>query len=419
MKQPSNTSSDPSTSTQRYQAWDDSSSSLDQSSHWSSTLIWLSSSLFLAFIVWAFVARIDQTITVNGRLQPSASVKDVESTTTGVVKAILVKEGQYVKAGDPLINVESDSLNSRSTTVKNTLLILQTQVDSLESVVTSPNNIPTFTPLDASSISDSSLLAQLQSARNQTQLITSQLQQISSRLSSKEATLSLQRQLAADLKPLFQNGGVSRRDYLRQVNLVQEAESDVQTLLQERSRLLGQVSAQITQTNQQILRLQSELSTITEQLQYRTISAPISGTIFDLNIGPRSVITSDQSLLKIVPKGRLEALVDIGNSDIGFVKPGLQASVSVDSFPSGEFGYIQGTLESIGSDAKPLKANPQMYSFPATISLQQQSVLSGTKLLNLQSGMSVRANIKLRSRPVISIITDVFTRQLEGVRRFK
>ena len=59
------------------------------------------------------------------------------------------------------------------------------------------------------------------------------------------------------------------------------------------------------------------------------------------------------------------------------------------------------------------------YRFPATVKLEEQSVLSGEQKLNLQSGMGVSANIKLRSRPVITIISDMFTKQLDGVKRFR
>ena len=60
---------------------------------------------------------------------------------------------------------------------------------------------------------------------------------------------------------------------------------------------------------------------------------------------------TDQVLLKIVPENKLQAVVDIPGTDIGFIKVGMPASVSVDSFPSKEFGYIQGTLSRVGSDA--------------------------------------------------------------------
>ena len=115
----------------------------------------------------------------------------------------------------------------------------------------------------------------------------------------------------------------------------------------------------------------------------------------------------------------LQATVNIPNNDIGFVATGMSASVSVDSFPSGEFGYIKGTLTKIGSDALPPDPLNPNWRFPATITLKEQDVEFGDKALNLQSGMSVSANIKLRTRPVITVVTDMFTRQFDGVKRFR
>ena len=101
------------------------------------------------------------------------------------------------------------------------------------------------------------------------------------------------------------------------------------------------------------------------------------------------------------------------------MKVGQPVSLAVDSFPSGEFGYIKGSLISIGSDILPPNADSPSQYFPANISLVQQEVVSGSTRLNLQSGMGVTANIKLRSRPAISILTDIFTRQLDGVKQFR
>ena len=102
------------------------------------------------------------------------------------------------------------------------------------------------------------------------------------------------------------------------------------------------------------------------------------------------MINADQNVLKLVPANRLQAKVEISDRDIGFVRVGLPVSVSVDSFPSGEFGYIRGILTKLGSDALPPDQQSQIYRFPATVN-EEQTVLSGEQTLNLQSGMGVSA----------------------------
>ena len=208
-------------------------------------------------------------------------------------------------------------------------------------------------------------------------------------------------------------------DILLDFNRIQVLRSEIASLNGERSRIIGSTTSQLNQINRQLINLDSQLTALKEQLSFRTVRSPIDGSVFNLQASKRSLVNSSDVLLKIVPPNKLQAQIEIPNTDIGFVRIGLPVSVAVDSFPSGEFGYIRGSLISIGSDSLPPDSDSPRVYFPATVSLKQQSVLAGDQELNLQSGMGIIANIKLRSRPAISIITDIFTRQMEGVKRFR
>ena len=105
---------------------------------------------------------------------------------------------------------------------------------------------------------------------------------------------------------------------------------------EERSKVMGQVASQLNQTNRQLLGLRAELEGLKESISYRTVKAPISGQVFNTAIKRSDVVNTSEIALKIVPRNRLEASVNIQDRDIGFVKVGMPATVSVDSFPSGE-----------------------------------------------------------------------------------
>ena len=400
--------------------WEGSSAYVEQGRHWSSALIWLCSVLFGGTIIWAFTARIDQTVTVRGRLEPSGSVRDVESPSAGVVSKVFVKDGQEVEQGQPLFDVEAKGLASRRQALETTLSLLELQSQGLKEVLASGGDPELFQPLPPiPSVDDQQLNQQLRTARQQIQQYRSLLQQLSTRLKSRQESLELQENITADLEILYQQGGMARNQYFMQRNRIQEVKSEVSTLEEERSKVIGQLAAQLNQIDRQMIQIKAELVGLRETISYRTIRAPISGKVFDARVAPQTVINADQSVLKLVPANRLQAKVEISDRDIGFVRVGLPVSVSVDSFPSGEFGYIQGSLSKLGSDALPPDQRSQVYRFPGTVKLEEQSVLSGEQELNLQSGMGVSANIKLRSRPVITIITDMFTKQLDGVKRFR
>ena len=376
--------------------------------------------LFGGTLIWAFTAKIDQTVTVRGRLEPSGSVREVDSPSGGVVSKVFVKDGDIIKKGEPLFDVEAKGLASRRKALETTLSLYELQARALKSILSSGGDPSRFQPLPSIPVVDDSLLnAQLTTALQQTQQFRSQLEQLASRLASRRETMRLTERIAADLKPLFEGGGLSRMQYLRQLNQVQEIRAEVATLKEESSRVIGAVAGQLSQIDRQIIRIRAELVGLKETISYRTVRAPIDGKVFDAKVSPQMVVNGDQTVLKLVPARRLQAKVEISDSDIGFVKVGLPVSVSVDSFPSGEFGYIKGTLIKLGLDALPPDPQSPQYRFPGTVSLKEQTVLSGDQELNLQSGMGVSANIKLRSRPVISIVSDLFTKQLDGVKRFR
>ena len=400
--------------------WEGSSSYVEQGRHWSSALIWFCSVLFGGTLIWAFTAKIDQTVTVSGRLEPSGSVREVDSPSGGVVSNVFVKEGDFVKLGQPVFDVEAKGLASRRRGLEITLSIYELQARALKSIVNSGGDPARFESLpQIPNVDDPLLYARLSTARQQSQQFRSQLEQLSSRLASRRETLRLKERIAADFKPLFEGGGLSRTQYLIQLNQVQEIRAEVATLQEERSRVIGAVAGQLTLIDRQIIQIRADLVGLKEAISYRTVKAPIDGIVFDARISPQTVVNGDQTVLKIVPADRLQARVEISNVDIGFIKEGLPVNVSVDSFPSGEFGYIKGKLIKLGSDALPPDQRSPQYRFPATIFLEEQSVLAGDQQLNLQSGMGVSANIKLRSRPVISIISDLFTKQMDGVKRFR
>ena len=129
------------------QIWEGSSAYVEQGRHWSSALIWLCSVLFGGTLIWAFTAKIDQTVTVRGRLEPSGSVREVDSPSGGVVSKVFVKEGDIIKKGEPLFDVEAKGLASRRKALETTLSLYELQARSLKSILNSGGDPSLFEPL--------------------------------------------------------------------------------------------------------------------------------------------------------------------------------------------------------------------------------------------------------------------------------
>ena len=124
--------------------------------------------------------------------------------------------------------------------------------------------------------------------------------------------------------------------------------------------------------------------------------------------------------MRIVPEGGgLKAKVFLPNNELGFIKDGMPVKLAVSSFPPGEYGYLKGSVTRIGADA--LESTDQKSfdsqrasTFPMTIELTDNKDKLAV-LERLAPGMQVSANIIVRQRPVITLLTDVFTKGSESL----
>ena len=193
------------------------------------------------------------------------------------------------------------------------------------------------------------------------------------------------------------------------------------TLMAENNKRIAEIDSQLTkaivENNKRLAEIDSQVSQANLSLRYEQLVATSNGTVFDLRAtSPGFVANASQPILKIVPDDALTAKVFITNKDIGFVKEGMDVDVRIDSFPFSEFGDVKGKLVEIGSDALPPDQIHPYYRFPAKVKLSRQSLLINGRTVALQSGMSVNANIKVRSRTVMSIFTDLFTGSVESLK---
>ena len=200
-------------------------------------------------------------------------------------------------------------------------------------------------------------------------------------------TLEINQQILDSLKYLSEEGAASKIQYLQQANKVQ----DIKTKIKE-----------------------NEVT-----MKYQKIISPINGIVFDMQPkGPGYVARTSQPVLKVVPLDKLQAEIEINSSDIGFINIGKETDISIDSFPSSDFGVIEGQVIRIGSDALP--PDPMLkkgYRFPAIIKLEDQNLtLKSGKKLPLQAGMSITANIKLRKVSYLQLLLNNFSDKADSLK---
>lgn len=134
---------------------------------------------------------------------------------------------------------------------------------------------------------------------------------------------------------------------------------------------------------------------------------------------PGYAAASGETLVKVVPGGVLEAKVFVTNRDVGFLKKGMVAQIRVDAFPYTQFGSIPGALKSVGTlPVQPDEQNP-LPRFPAYIRLDRDYVTRDNNRFPVSAGQSVQANLVLRDKRVISLLTDAVQKTLDSLRSIR
>ena len=404
---------------------------LRQSPVWSR---WILRSIVFATagtLLWATFAKIESAVPAQGKLEPSGTVQEVQVPVAGVVAEIYTQEGATVEAGDILMRLDARVSTAQEGATQETLGLLTEELDVYESLLAGRGEKLTWSPdgRDLYRANSERYRSDAESSRLQISQIRQQLAQTDVQLKNERASLELNQTILADIEPLFEEGGLSRLQYLRQKQEIQTNQAEIDRLIEQQSELrfaIAQANEQVTSTTsefrrnwtsrileleQQIAEIEAEKTRIASQRDYEIVKAPISGKIFDLQTPrPGAVVNPSEPILKIVPGEQLVARVFITNKDIGFLREGMPVDVRIDSYSYSEYGDITGELVHIGSDALPPDPanNRNFAAFPVEILLEEQVLRVEDREFSLQSGMSVSANILIDNRTVISLFTERF-----------
>ena len=351
---------------------------------WSKALAWTIIGTASFGFCFAVFARIDEVVLATGELQPLGAERPIKAPFGGIVKEILVREGQAVKTGQALMRFDAEVSEKRAQTLKTQLKL---EVKRFE---------------------------------EESRAIKARVSSLRERKEGLNRALLTEEEIYTNIIPLAQQGAFKRTELLRQRNRVEQLESEV---AQARANL-QEVQAQLLKMEQESLReisdLERQLVEVEDTLSKEILSSPVDGLVFGLvPSSPGYATSAGETLVNVVPGGVLEAKIFVTNRDVGFLKKGMKAQVRVDAFPYTQFGSLPGTLKSVGTlPIKPDAQNPQP-RFPAYISLQRETLRKGLDEFRVSAGQSVQANLILRDKRVISLLTDAVQKALDSLRAIR
>ena len=398
----------------------------------SSVLVWTLAGGTAFATGWAFLAPLPQTVAVQGKLQPASGVQAIEASVPGVVDYVAVAEGQRVARGDLLLRFDARDAETR-------LNSAQRNRDRLQNQVTINRVVLGEQPESSLSANQKALLkSQRQDNDGHLEAESAAIRRSKVRIAGLRQSLSTAEMVADRYQTLQREGASSELQVVAALAKVTEfrtsldAEEEELIRLQSRrdadqggreARLRKEIEANLNR----IASLDTEIRKAEVLLSRISVQAPISGLVFDLNVSRGDVVPGGKGvkpMLQIIPEDDLQAKIYIPNEAIGFIRKGQRADISLAAFNASDYGYLPATVQRIGSDAltpkeqqRELGQDAKGLYFPATLKLESQALTVGQRSVPLQPGMSLTADLHLRTRRFISAITDMLDDKRRSLQR--
>lgn len=409
---------------------------------------WIIIAFFCVALLWACLGKLDIVAVAPGRMVADSRTKIVQPLETAVVRRILVRDGQQVAAGQPLIELDTTAsgaelsqVDAALTESRMTALRLAAMIEAMSSG--QQPQLPQAEGIaDARRAAEQQLLLSqfdaLQANRLRLQATIDQraaeIQTTSEAIAPMAELARITKVRAEDYARLVQGNYVGRHDYLLreqerisaerdlavQHNRLRELKSSLATAQEELRVLLTeskrQFLEQLREAQQQIAQGTPERDKAGQRNRLMTLRAPVAGTVQQLAVHTvGGVVTPAQELLAVVPRESLEVEATILNKDIGFVRAGQAVVVKVESFPYTRYGYLTGRVVSVSHDAAQHETLGSV--FPARIRLDGSTLDIDGVVVDMSAGMALSAEVKTGKRRVIDYLLSPLRRHAgEGLR---
>ncbi|WP_230675223.1 HlyD family type I secretion periplasmic adaptor subunit [Ralstonia solanacearum] len=393
----------------------------------------------IATLLVAVLGVLDIVVVAKGRIVPNVRVQVVQPALTGVVRRILVKDGDRVAKGQSLLELDAtqaaaDLHKAEVSRVSSGLAAARAQA-LLGAVET--GKVPRIPSVEGASDTEQVLAQRFVDGayaeyRDRLSVATANLHKRQAELATTQreveklrATVPISKREARDYKELAVEHFVAEHDYLGKEKAAIELEQDLAAQVSHASELaasLAEQKATIEAIGSQFKREQLDaLDKATQQFnkdredetkavtreRLLTIFAPTAGTIQQLSVHTLGgVVTTAQALMEVVPDDVLEVEARIENKDVAFVETGQSAAVKVEAFPYLRYGYLNGVVVGVSNSAAADRDKRSSPGFAVHIRIPVSQIEANGKLVSLTPGMEVSAEIKTGKRSVASYFLD-------------
>lgn len=355
--------------------------------------LWAIFAFFIAMILWASLASIDEVTRGEGRAIPSSRLQKVQNLEGGIVAEVFVHEGEVVKAGAPLLRLDDTQFRSNAGETDADRLALQAriqrltaQLDDAQTLTLAPEIIqqaPDIANGEMELFASVNKRIQSELAGLNEQLVQKkqELLDFQGKVSQYRRSLGLQQQEVAMSKPLVAKGAISKVEVLRLRRGVVETQGQLDSVLlaipraeaaikeiqskvsETRGRYRSEALAQLNEARTDLSKIEASGKAISDRVNRTLVTSPVRGVVQQLLVNTiGGVIQPGNDLVEIVPlDDKLLVEAKIRPQDIAFLRPGQEATVKFTAYDYTIYGGLKGTLEQISPDTVTDKDGKSFY----------------------------------------------------------
>ncbi len=395
--------------------------------------------LFVGIVmVWSFTSELEESVPGVGEMVPAGHLRRVMSPINGQIISFQVKEGQSVKKGDILIELDPDYATVEKAGASEQVQYIEEQLMVLEAAL----NNQSVSGLSSSHFghtqwawlqsAQETMRSRLASARMEIDKSEHLHNESQARLTQANTLFQSTKAMFEKYERLYEKGGLPKTEFEQYRQQLLEREGNVAALEEEvQARQYDRLQAQsqpttirgeyhqllldkMTELQRQLSTQQSELDKVDLSIAYQHIKAPIDGFVHGLEVnGEGEYVNTGTPLLSIVPENaELVAEVKVSNMDLSYLFIDQEALLQIDAFPYQQFGKLQGHIKSI-SPSTILDPQTGFPFYLVRIEPDRTIMKKEGKDFPLRSGMTVNAQLITRHKNIISFFTEPIQKQLD------
>lgn len=336
---------------------------------------------FLIAIVWANFATLDEVTRAEGQIVASQRTQTIQNLEGGIIRAILVREGQVVEKNDPLAQLDNEMAESSyrgalQQSQEHEAAILRLEAELSGTTPVFPEAMHTNTP---QLVSDqmSAFTARQQQYQAELEVLKSQAEQ---RERDVEEQLSRKRQLDRSLsiaveqrnmaKPLVERKNYSRVEFLSLEQKVVQLQGDIESLASSiprsqaaaqeakqrisfrKAELDASITEEINKRRTELSALKENLSAGSDRVTRTELRSPVRGTVKQIYLHTvGGVVKPGEPIMDVVPlDDTLLVEARVRPADVAFLHPGQKAMVKISAYDFSIYGGLEATLETISAD---------------------------------------------------------------------